>query len=136
VAASAGSRPAGGLRLVRADGRSLPFRSGAFDAAFSTLTLHHLSEEGAVEVVREMARVSRGPVVVTDLERSLPAYLGARLLAGTRWRHDDVTRYDGPLSVRRSFTARELRTVAARAKLPGARVVRRFPFLALVGGAP
>lgn len=134
VAAQPTARTGGGLRLVRGDGRLLPFGAGAFDAAFSTLTLHHLSTDGAVEVVSEMARVSSGSVVVIDLERSLPAYLGARFLAETRWRGDSITRNDGPLSVRRAFSAEELRVLARRARLQGARVVHRFPFLVLSGG--
>lgn len=136
--ASSGSPPSGtGLRLVRGDALCLPFRDASFDAVVSTLTLHHFRDDDATRLVAEMARVSRGRVVVSDLERSLPAYVGARLLAVTRWRHDPITRNDGPLSVRRSFTAGELAAVGRRAGLPGARVVRHFPFrLVLVGGAP
>jgi ubiquinone/menaquinone biosynthesis C-methylase UbiE len=124
------------LHLVRGDARALPFADVTFDVAFSTLTLHHLSDDDAVLFVAEMARVARR-VVVSDLERSVAAYLGARLLAETRWRADPVTRNDGPLSVRRSFTVEELRAIGRRARLDRARVIRHFPCrLCLVGGGP
>ena len=129
--AVAGSR----LRLVRGDARALPFPAGSFHAAFSMLTLHHFPDDEAVAFVSEMARVTSESVVVSDLERCVPAYVGARLLAETRWRGDPVTRHDGPLSVRRSFTPGELAEIGRRARLRDAHVVRHFPFrLALVGG--
>jgi ubiquinone/menaquinone biosynthesis C-methylase UbiE len=115
------------LRLVGGDGRSLPFRSGSFDAVVSTLTLHHASDADAVVLLREMARVGRR-IVVSDLERSLPAYLGARILARTRWRSNRFTRHDGPLSVRRSFTPSELLELGRRAGLSDLRVRRRALF--------
>jgi len=134
IAAAEGPVVPGRLRLILGDARALPFADGTFDAAFSTLTLHHLSDEDAVVFVAEMARVARR-VVVSDLERSLTAYVGARLLAETRWRTDPVTRNDGPLSVQRSFTVEELRSIGRRARLERVRVIRNFPCrLSLVGG--
>jgi SAM-dependent methyltransferase len=125
----------GQLRLVLGDARALPFADGTFDAAVSTLTLHHFSDADAVVFVAEMARVARR-VVVSDLERSVSAYVGARLLAETRWRADPVTRNDGPLSVRRSFTVAELRAIGRHARLDRAQVTRHFPCrLCLVGGS-
>jgi SAM-dependent methyltransferase len=135
AAADRGAGPA--PRYVRGDALALPFRDAAFDAVFSTLTLHHFSDDQAVVLVSEMARVSRDRVVVCDLERCLPAYLCARVLAATRWRDDPLTRHDGPLSVRRAFTPEELRAIGQRAGLGGARIVRRFPsWIAIVGGRP
>ncbi|HZD04268.1 MAG TPA: methyltransferase domain-containing protein, partial [Longimicrobiales bacterium] len=128
LAARASALPGTEVHLVQGDGLALPFGDASFDGVFSTLTLHHFRDADASRLVSEMARVSRGRVVVSDLERCLPAYLGARILAATRWRHDPVTRNDGPLSVRRSFTLEELAAVGRRAGLPGARVVRHFPW--------
>ncbi|HEX9886666.1 MAG TPA: methyltransferase domain-containing protein [Longimicrobiales bacterium] len=127
------SRP---VTVVRADGLHLPFADGVFDAVTCTLTLHHFGAEDAVALLREMMRVSRGRVVVNDLERCLPNYLGARLLALTWWRGNRLTRNDGPLSVLRSFTAAELLELGRRAGLSSPRVSRHVPFrLVLVGGA-
>jgi ubiquinone/menaquinone biosynthesis C-methylase UbiE len=120
------------IHPLRADALSLPFGAGAFDLALLSMTLHHLEGPGLVAALEELGRVARGGrVLVAELERSVPNYVGARFLAGTLWRSNPVTRHDGPLSVLRSFTAGELRELAARAGLRDA-VVHRHPFYRLV----
>lgn len=126
----------GGLHLVRGDALALPFAADAFDAAACTLTLHHFGDADAVRVIREMARVSRRLVVVSDLERHPANLLGARLLARTLWRANPITRHDGPLSVLRSFTADELRALAREAGLRDVRVRRRFFHRLVLTGSP
>ena len=60
---------------------------------FSTLFLHHLSEDDAVSFLRRMADNARRLVVVLDLERTrlgyLLAYAGVRVLTTS-----DVARFD------------------------------------------
>ena len=112
-----------------ADALALPYADGAFDVALCSTALHHFdAEDQAVQVLRELDRVSRVGVIVNDLARSLPALAGARLLAATVWRTHPVTRHDGPLSVRRAFTPAELRRLARAAGLGNARVRAHFPF--------
>jgi ubiquinone/menaquinone biosynthesis C-methylase UbiE len=125
-----------GVQVIRGDGLRLPFRDRSFDAAFSVLTLHHLEDDAAVTLVREMARVARSVVVVNDLERSRPALLGARLLAATVWRRSPITRHDGPLSVRRAFTPGELLAIGERAGLGRPRVRRHPAFRLVLEGRP
>jgi ubiquinone/menaquinone biosynthesis C-methylase UbiE len=101
-----------GVHLARADALRLPFADHAFDTATAHLFFHHLNEDECVAVLREMARVARR-VVVLDLERS-------RVLCGFLWvvlwfSGNRITRHDGPLSVRRSWTKSEVRELAARA---------------------
>lgn len=124
------------VSLVRGDGLGLPFADSTFDVVVSTLTLHHFDAARAVEAVREMARVARRRVLVCDLERSRLHHLGARILAGTVWRGNAITRHDGPTSVLRSFTASELETVGRRAGLRAVRVERRFLFRLVLVGTP
>lgn len=122
--------------VVRGDALRLPFADASFDVALCTLTLHHFSDSDAAALVREMARVSRGRVLVNDLERTPPNYWGARALAVTLWRGNRITRHDGPLSVLRSFTLPELLEVGKQAGLRGPRVRRHFPWrIVLEGGA-
>ncbi|MFX3632890.1 MAG: methyltransferase domain-containing protein [Candidatus Pristimantibacillus sp.] len=119
------------IQVLKADGTQLPFDNNSFDIVFSNLALHHMDEDAAVKLVSEMDRVSRAGWVITDLERHKYAYLAAKLLAKFVWR-SPVTKHDGPLSVQRSFTASEARSLVERAGVQ-ASVHRHFPFrLALV----
>ena len=122
------------VRTQHADALSLPWPDESFDVALLSTSLHHFDDErDCLRVLREMYRVSRIGLIVNDLARSRAALLGARLLAATAWRTHPVTRHDGPLSVRRSFTPAELRSLASRAGFAKSRVQAHFPFrLALV----
>jgi ubiquinone/menaquinone biosynthesis C-methylase UbiE len=121
------------IRFQEGEAGSLPFEDGSFDVVLSSLTLHHLEGDEPVEALREMYRVARRAVLVNDLRRGLWPYLVTRacLLAVSRNR---LIRYDGPLSVRRSFLAGELERMAGLAGWKRIRI-SRHPFfrLALVG---
>lgn len=133
---TASPTPPGPPALVRADGLRLPLADASVDVAMCVLTLHHFAADDAVSLLREMGRVARRAVLVSDLRRSVPAWWGARLLASTVWRHNPVTRHDGPLSVRRAFTAGELEALGRAAGL-SAVTVRRVPlFRLMLEGAP
>jgi len=130
------TRDATGIRVVCADALALPLGDASVDVAMMTLTLHHFEGPGRPAVLRELARVSGRLVIVSDLERNWPNYVGARLLAATVWRSNRFTRHDAPLSVRRGFTPGELLADLRDSGLRDARVSRRF-FYRLVGtGTP
>jgi phospholipid N-methyltransferase len=116
--------------LVRGDALALPLRPGAVDLAVSSLTLHHLPPEVAVGALQEMASAARRGFVVVDLWRSRLAlaavWLTTRVL-GCHW----ISRHDGPLSVRRSYSADEVRRLAARAGI-GRLGVHTYPWLVRV----
>ena len=114
------------IDVARADAAALPFPDGAFDVALLSLTLHHFADGVQLTALRELARVARVSIVVNDLERSWPNYLGARLLAATIWRTNPLTRHDGPVSVLRAFTPAELAERARLAGLSGVHVRRAF----------
>lgn len=117
-----------------ADALRLPYGDGDFDFALCSTALHHFDrQDDAIQVLRELDRVSSLGWIVSDLARSRPALLGARLLAATVWRRHPITRHDGPLSVRRALTASELRALADEAGFAAAVVHSHFPFrIALV----
>ena len=100
--------------------------------AVCALTLHHLPPADAAAALAELGRVARHGVLVVDLERSWPAYVGTWLWSRT-CTANPLTRHDGPLSVLRAFTPDELRDLATEAGLCAARVGRAPLFrLALV----
>src|SRR5512132_3424706 len=115
------------VALIQGDATALPCRERAADIVTSGLTLHHLEPEQAVESLREMAAVAAIAVVVNDLLRRRLS-LGLVWLATRLFRCHPISRHDGPLSVRRSYSRDELRALAARA---GAHrlTVREYPVL-------
>ena len=113
------------LPLVVADARRLPFVTRGFHAVTCSLALHHMLPHDAEAMLREMGRCASVGVVVNDLVRNWVAYAGAVLLTrlGTR---NLLVRHDGPLSVRKAYTKKEMAALAARA---GLRPVRWDGFL-------
>lgn len=111
------------LRLVCAD-VSRPFcADGAFDYATSALFFHHLTDEMVVDVLRWCGRQARRGIVVNDLERSPRAWICTWLLT---WPCHPILHHDGPLSVRRAFTANELQTLARTAGIDWLTIRRHF----------
>jgi ubiquinone/menaquinone biosynthesis C-methylase UbiE len=106
-----GADPA--LDFVRADGETLPFPDGSFDAVTCTLALHHFEPAAARSLLRELRRVARLSPVVCDLRRSAFAF-GVTWL-WSRTARSRLTRHDAPLSVRRAYTPSEALTLAASA---------------------
>jgi len=81
-------------------------------------------------MLAEMRAASRDAIVVVDLPRHRLAWLAVWLTTRLRGCHP-VSRHDGPLSVRRAYSARELAVLAGKARLVHF-TVRRFPWLARV----
>jgi ubiquinone/menaquinone biosynthesis C-methylase UbiE len=114
-----------GLTLALADGRGLPWPDEAFDVAHSSMVIHHLEPSEAVTFLRELRRVSRLGIVVNDLARGRLYWIGAWLLAHTL-AASRYTRTDGPLSVRRAYTRREMEEILRRAGLDPIRAFTGF----------
>lgn len=126
--AIAAERTAAASRIIvgAADALALPFRERAVDVVLLSLTLHHFETEAQVRALREAGRVAARAVIVNELERGWPNYLGARGLALTRWRGNRLTRHDGPLSVLRAFRRDELVALARAAELRMESLERTF----------
>jgi len=103
------------IAFARGDVRSMSFDAGSFDFVTSTLFFHHLPDDAVVEALKSFARIARRGIVVNDLLRRRRLYWWTKFftLFG-----NDIVRYDGPLSVRKSFTQPEIETLVARAGLP------------------
>jgi len=116
------------IALLGGDALALPLRPRSVDVVISSLTLHHLEPAAARACLAAMDRTARLGFVVNDLYRSRPAYavvwLATRLLARNR-----MSRHDGPLSVLRAYTPREVRGLCAGAGVRGVRVRRYGPLM-------
>ena len=92
---------------VCADARRLPFASASVDVVTCSQLLHHFADDEIPLVLRELDRISRGWVIVSDLRRSWLAACGFWLVSWPLGFHR-VTRHDGFVSVLRGFTGDEL----------------------------
>lgn len=59
-------RPPDAAPVVQASAETLPFEDGAFDASMAILTIHHWPDQAAG--LREMRRVTRGPIVLLTFD--------------------------------------------------------------------
>lgn len=64
-------RPASAATVIQGSAEQLPFADRAFDAAMAVLTVHHWRDP--VQGLREMRRVTRGPIVILTYD---PAFRG------------------------------------------------------------
>lgn len=124
------------ISVEACDARALPYGEGAFDIAVCSLALHHFPRAEAVRVLAEMGRVARRGLILNDLVRTWPGYVGAWLLGNVTTRNR-LTRHDAPLSILRAFTPDELAEMAREAGLTH-REVTPHPFwrMALVARGP
>lgn len=117
------------VRPVLGRAEALPLGDGAVDIVLASQFLHHFDRPSAIALLREFGRVARLGVVICEPRRS-PLAMAGIWAAAHALRFHQVTRVDGVLSVRRSFTAAELAALLAAAGVHG--TVRRRPGFRLV----
>ena len=121
---------------IVADAFRLPFRPASFDFVFSSLFLHHFTNDQVVELFRSFRCVARRAVLAIDLDRGPLAYY---FLPKTRWLFGwhEITISDGQISVAAAMKKHELLALALRAGLEGAqvRVHRPWSRLSLIAPA-
>lgn len=112
-----------------------PPHDGGFDVVVASSLLHHFYADDAVRVLRVMDRMAAMGLIVNDLHRHLLAYSAiqgiARLLPVS-----EMFRHDGPASVRRGFTPRELCDLAEKAGLQRYRVRRYWAYRLILSTLP
>jgi 2-polyprenyl-3-methyl-5-hydroxy-6-metoxy-1,4-benzoquinol methylase len=92
---------------IAGDARQLPIADGAADVVTCSQVLHHFFDDDLPRLVAELNRISRGWVIVSDLQRSWVA-AGGFWLVSSALRFHEVTRVDGMTSVLRGFQPGEL----------------------------
>jgi SAM-dependent methyltransferase len=93
---------------VRGNASALPFADRSVDVVMCSQTLHHFDDASAGCVLRELDRVARVRVIISDLRRSWLAAAGLWLASFPLGFHP-VSRHDGVVSIMRGYTREELR---------------------------
>ncbi|HEY4734625.1 MAG TPA: methyltransferase domain-containing protein [Gemmatimonadaceae bacterium] len=120
---------------VCADALHLPFADASIDIVMCSQVLHHFPEADALTLLREMNRVARTRVIVSDLRRSWIAAAGLWILSFPL-RFHAVSRHDGVVSVMRGFTPGELSNTVERAVACRPRARRQLGFRVTTSWAP
>lgn len=116
------------ISFLRGDALALPIRPGGVDLTISAMTLHHLEPDAGVRYLAEMDAAARVGMIVNDLVRSRIAHAVVWLI--TRFiTRSAISRHDGPLSVRRSYTPHEVSGLCEKAGVTDASVVHHWPYL-------
>lgn len=115
------------ITVVRGDGEAPPFRSASFDFVLSSQLLHHFPEEKIIVLLKTWSGLARKAILVSDLVRDPLAYYGIRVITHLFTRNQ-MTRFDGPLSVRRALTLNEWRKLFREAAVGPFRLVPIFPY--------
>jgi ubiquinone/menaquinone biosynthesis C-methylase UbiE len=88
------------------------FRERTFDVVHASLLLHHFREEEIKTILSLCLRISRRGVIINDLRRSIFAYAGITILTKL-FSKSPMVKHDGPLSVLRGFSMKELKELLA-----------------------
>ena len=108
------------ISAVQSNALHLPFADKSFDFVFCSLFLHHLDDEAAVSLLKEMSRVAKKRIFAIDLNRHPTAYYLYKALG--RVLLQPFTLEDGALSILRSFNPAELLGLAKSAGLQDIKV--------------
>jgi ubiquinone/menaquinone biosynthesis C-methylase UbiE len=111
------------LHITRASAMQAPFADGGVDYAISSMFMHHLDDDQVVRVLREMGRVARRGILVSDLLRNRRAYRWITLFTLAA---GPMVRHDARVSVAQAFTPAELERLAQRAGLRSVSLRRHF----------
>lgn len=112
---------------VCADAFQLPFGDKSIDFVLASQILHHFTNTNAIQFLRELSRVARHRVIISDLRRSWFAAAGLWIASFPLGFHP-VSRHDGVVSVMRGFTPRELQNLVKEAVGQSVVVHRRIGF--------
>ena len=122
AAFAARRRTRGGVTFRRQTAAELLAEGARYDVVVSNHVLHHVEAGELAGFLAESAALSAGMVIHSDLRRSPAAY--ALFSAAALPFRGSFIRQDGLTSIRRSYTAAELRAAAP----PGWTVLPRAPF--------
>ncbi len=98
-------------QVVSGDALDLPFPDASVDVISCCLFLHHLEPHQVMRFLAEAQRVARVAVMINDLERVSIHYRFAQL--NSLFDASRISRHDGPVSVRRAYTFREVERMLA-----------------------
>lgn len=115
------------VRYLQANVMDEQLQHKGFDIIISSLFTHHFANNEWVELVKHMFTSARRGVIITDVHRHWMSYYSIKFLARYIIRNPMMV-YDGPLSVRRGFRKKELKTLLSQAGITNYRLQWKWAF--------
>ena len=113
--------------VVCGDAFYLPFKQSSFDVVHVSLFLHHFDETAITNLLRSFFNITRYGIIINDLQRSVFAYAGIKILT-TLFSKSEMVKNDGPLSVKRGFLKHELESLFSGIKCSSITIKYRWAF--------
>lgn len=95
------------LQKINSDAYHLPFKDECCDIVHIALFLHHFNEDQIEKLLNEFLRICKKGIIINDLQRSLLALAGIKLLT-VLFSKSILVKNDAPVSVKRSFNKSEI----------------------------
>jgi len=95
------------LQKINSDAYHLPFKDECCDIVHIALFLHHFNEDQIEKLLNEFLRICKKGIIINDLQRSLLALAGIKLLT-ILFSKSVLVKNDAPVSVKRSFNKSEI----------------------------
>ncbi|EHQ26923.1 methyltransferase domain-containing protein [Mucilaginibacter paludis] len=115
------------INFILSDVMAPALLTNQFDIVFSSLFSHHFKDDEWVALVKKMLACSKKAVIITDLHRHWVLYYAVWAIAHI-FTKSKMARFDGPLSVRRSFKKTELVKLLSRAGLTNYEISWKWAF--------
>ena len=85
-----------------------------YDIVINNLFCHHFDDDELVKLVKLMNELSSGHIIINDIQRHWFAYYSIKYITGL-FSKTYLVKYDAPLSVARSLTKNEWKTILHKA---------------------
>lgn len=95
------------LQKINSNAYHLPFKDECCDIVHIALFLHHFNEDQIEKLLNEFLRICKKGIIINDLQRSLLALAGIKLLT-VLFSKSILVKNDAPVSVKRSFNKSEI----------------------------
>jgi hypothetical protein len=121
----------GNNKIICADALNLPLNRNSFDIIHSSLFLHHFTEDQIIHLLKTFLPAVKMGIVINDLRRNIIAYFGIGLLTRI-FSKSEYVKNDGPLSVKRAFSKKDLITIIRNAGIKYFIIKRKWAFRFLI----
>lgn len=113
--------------VVCADTFNLPFKDKSIDIIHTSLFLHHFDSISLNSILRKFNEVAKYGIVINDLQRSLRAFLGIKILT-MLFSRSELVKSDAPVSVRKGFIKSELIDLFKELHFPNYEIQKKWAF--------